>query len=406
MKNLTKVGLGILTSIGGYLEVGSLGTSLQAGARYRYGLLWALVTGTICIALLTEMTGRLAAVSQHTMIDAMRKRFGVSFQIWPLATQIVVDLLVLATEIGGAALALQLATGVTIAAWAIPVACLVWALLWFGTFDAIEHGAAALGLITLCFVVAAVILHPDWHEAARNLLPHGSSQQPAQYAYLAVGILGATISPYLVTFYSSGGVEERWKPKDLGQNRLVAAVGMSFGSIVAMSVMIVAALVLAPRGVRAETYQGAAFLLTIPFPHWGWTLFWASLFIGCVGAALEISLDVSYIVSQSFGWDWGESQRPGEEARFAMVYTLVLLVAPIPALVGLDPLKLTMFSMAITVVALPIVLGPLVVIMNDEQYLKSHTNGMVTNVAVIAIIALAFVLAVVAIPLQIVGGGG
>lgn len=404
MKNLTKIGLGILTSVGGYLEVGSIGTALQAGAQFRYGLLWTVALGTICIAFLVEMTGRLAAVSQHTMVDAMRQRFGFPFQLWPFGAQLIVDLLVLASEIGGASLALQLATGVSMRLWALPVAALVWALLWFGTFESIEHGVAVLGLITLSFVAGAIEMHPDWREAARNLVPHRPDANAVQYAYLAVGILGATISPYLVTFYSSGGVEEGWKPKDLMPNRIVAALGMSFGSLVAMGVVVVSALVLAPRGIRAETYQEAAFVLTIPFGPWGSTLFWTSLFIGCIGAALELSLDLSYLLSQTFGWDWGESQRPAEEARFALAYTGALLLAPIPALLGLDPLKLTMVSMALTVVALPIVVGPLIVIMNDRQYLKTHTNGVVTNVAVTVIIALAFLLAIVAIPLQIAGG--
>lgn len=412
MKNLTKIALGILTSVGGYLEVGSIGTSLQAGARFRFGLLWAIAIGTICIAFLIEMTGRLAAVSQHTMVDAMRKRFGFGFQVWPLTAQILVDLFVLASEVGGASLALELATGVSMRLWAVPVALVIWALLWFGTFDAIEHGVATLGLLTLSFAVAAWKLGPHWRAAAAALVPHTlrgghgvhAHDGSAQYAYLAVGILGATISPYLVTFYSSGAVEERWTPKDLMPNRIVAAVGMSFGSLVAMAVVVVSALVLAPRGVRAETYQQAAFILTVPFPRWGHTLFWMSLFIGCVGAALELALDLTYIVSQAFGWDWGESQRPAEEARFAMVYTGALLIAPVAALAGVDPLQLTMFSMALTVLALPIVIGPLIIIMNDRQYLKSHTNGIVTNVAVTVIIGLAFLLAAVAIPLQILGG--
>lgn len=404
MKTLTRVALGILTSVGGYLEVGSIGTALQAGARFRYALLWPLVVGTICVAFLIEMTGRLAAVSQHTVVAAMRKRFGFPFQMWPLGAQIVVDLLVLASEIGGAALALQLATGLSMRAWALPVAGLVWALLWFGTFESIEHGVAILGLVTLSFVVGALKLHPDWHAAVRNLAPHLPAADSAQYAYLAVGILGATISPYLVTFYSSGAVEERWTRADLSQNRVVSAVGMSFGSMVGMGVLVAAALVLAPRGIRAETYQESAFLLTVPFGPWGWPLFWGSLFIGCVGAALELSLDLSYIVSQTFGWDWGESQKPAEEARFALVYTAALALAPVAAIAGVDPLKLTMFSMAMTVVALPVVVGPLIVLMNDGQYLKSSTNGPVTNTAVIVIIALAFLLAIVAIPLQLVGG--
>jgi Mn2+/Fe2+ NRAMP family transporter len=401
MKNLTKIGLGILTSIGGYLEVGSMGTAIQAGAAFRYELLWAIALGTVCIAFLVEMTGRLAAVSHHSVVAAVRKRFGFKFQIWPLLSQIVVDLLVLASEIGGAALALELATGYSFRIFVIPVALLVWALLWFATFGAIEHSVAVLGLVTLSFSVAAWWLGPDWGAVRHGLVPHRPATDTPQYAYLAVGILGATISPYLFSFYSSGAVEEEWRAEDLMPNRIVAALGMGFGSLVAMSVVIVAAIVLAPRGIEGEMYQQAATMLSPAFGHWGFRLFWLSLFIGCVGAALELALDVSYIVGQTFGWAWSENQPPGDEARFAMGYTLAVAVATIPSIVGIDPLKLTMFSMAVTVVVLPILIGPLLVVMNDDQYLQQYTNGWIGNVAVAAIVALAFVLAVLAIPLQL-----
>ena len=52
---------------------------------------------------------------------------------------------------------------------------------------------------------------------------------------------------------------------------------------------------------------------------------------------------------------------------------------------------------------LPVVVGPLIVLMNDREYLKSHVNGWVSNAAVLSIVALAFVLALVAIPLQFAG---
>jgi len=403
MKDLIKIALGIVTSVGGFLEVGSIGTGLQAGASFRYQLLWALALGAVCVAFLTEMTGRLAAVSQHTVVDAMRKRFGVPFQMWPLAAQILVDLLVLASEVGGAALALQLATGVSIQVWIVPMTFGIWLLLWFGTFSSIEHGVAVAGLVTLCFVVAAVWMRPDWHDVARGLVPHRPDSDPAHYAYLAVGIIGASVSPYLISFYSSGAVEEKWRPKDLMPNRIVAAFGMGFGSVVAMAVILVAALVLAPRGIDAESYQEAAGLLSVPLGRWGFTLFCLSLAIGCVGAALELALDLSYIVAQSFGWDWGEDKRPIEEARFALTYTVALTLATIPSLIGIDPLRLTMFSMAVTVLALPIIVAPLVILMNDAQYLKSHTNGVVSNTAVVLVIAIAFVIAILAVPVQWLG---
>jgi Mn2+/Fe2+ NRAMP family transporter len=400
MKSLVKVALGILTSIGGFLEAGSIGTALQAGALFRYGLIWSLALGAICVAFLIEMTGRLAAVSHHTVVDAIRKRFGAAFQIWPLSAQIVVDLLVLASEIGGASLALELFTGVTIRVWTVPVALAIWALLWFGTFGSIEHGVALLGLVTLCFVLAAVELGPDWHAVARGFIPRRAPADPSQYAYLAVAILGASISPYLVTFYSSGAVEEEWKISDLGTNRAVASFGMAFGSLVAVAVIVVAALVLAPRGIRADSYQQVAAVLSVPLGYWGLPLFCLSLGIGCAGGALELALDLSYVVAQSFGWEWGENRRPAEDARFALTYTVALALATLPSLAGIDPLRLTMFSMVITVLALPIVVGPLIVVMNDKQYLQRHTNGIVTNIAVVVIVGVAFVLALLAIPVQ------
>jgi Mn2+/Fe2+ NRAMP family transporter len=402
VKNLTKIGLGILTSVGGYLEAGSLGTALQAGARFHLQLLWPVALGTICIALLVEMTGRLAAVSKHPVAASIRERFGISYQIWPFAAQLLVDVLVLACEIGGAALALSMATGLPIEIWAPPVALLIWLLLWRGSFGAIENGVAVLGLVTLWFVVAAWKLGPDWHEAARNVVHPAVVRSPA-YGYLAVSILGATISPYMITFYSSGAVEEQWSAKDLWPNRIVAAIGMAFGSTVSMAVMIVAALALAPRGIRVETFQEAAAGLTEVFGRWGFRLFCASLFIGCLGAALELALDVSYLTAQTFGWNWGQEQKPSQEARYPLAYTAAVTIAMLPALAGIDPLQLTMASMAITVVALPVVVWPLLVVMNDRHYLKSHTNGWIGNIAVAAIVLLGFVLAIAAVPLQFFG---
>jgi Mn2+/Fe2+ NRAMP family transporter len=403
MKKLASVGLGILTSVGGYLEVGSMGTALQAGAAFRYSLLWAVALGTICIAFLCEMTGRLAAVSQHTVVAAMRERFGLSFQIWPLTAQIIVDLFVLASELGGAALALKLVTGLPLPVCVLPVVLLAWCCLWFATFGAIEHSVAILGLVTLCFVVAAWRLGPDWIEVGAGLLPHVPSTARAHYAYLAVSILGATISPYLVTFYSSGAVEEEWGPSNVVPNRFVAAAGMGFGSLISMAIVVAAALVLAPRGIVPDSFQQGLPILGVPFGRWGLWLFAASLFIGCIGAALELALDVSYVIAQTFGWNWGEDQKPAEAPRFALVYTGALVVAIVPSLLAVDPLKLTMFSMALTVVALPLVVGPLIVVMNDRTYLKQRTNGALSNAATIFIVGVAFVLALLAIPLQVMG---
>lgn len=192
MKKLLEISLGIVTSVGGFLEAGSLATAVQAGAAYRYGLVWAIVLGTICLAFLVEMAGRFAAVSKHTIADGIRERFGFNFFLVPLVAILLVNLLMLAAELGGVALALQLATGWSYQVWAIPVAFAMWLLLWKGTFGIIEKGVSMLGLVTVCFIVAAIMLHPPWMEVARGLIPSVSESQPAKYWFMAVNILGAS----------------------------------------------------------------------------------------------------------------------------------------------------------------------------------------------------------------------
>src|SRR5207342_1131866 len=124
VKKWAEVALGVVTSIGGFLEVGSIATSAQAGAEFGYHLAWVLVLGVVSLALLMEMTGRLAAVSKRSYADLLRERFGYRFFVAPLAAVFIVSLLALTAEIGGVSIALQLATGIQFRWWAIPVALL------------------------------------------------------------------------------------------------------------------------------------------------------------------------------------------------------------------------------------------------------------------------------------------
>ncbi len=403
MKKILEIALGIVTSVGGFLDVGAIATAAEAGSEFGFQLLWAIVLGTICVIFLVEMAGRLAAVSKHTLASAIRQRFGFNYYVIPLFAEYAIDFLVLGSEIGGVCIALELVTGISFQWFALPVAFAIWLILWRGTFGLIENGIAGLGLITLSFVFATIKLHPSLTQLGTGLLPSLPKEDTTHYLYLVVGILGALISPYLFYFYSSGAVEDEWDEGHIGTNRAVAGLGMGFGSIVSLSVLIVAALVLKPKGIQVDSYQQAALMLTEPFGYWGFILFAASLGITCFGAAVEVSLDTAYITAQAFGWNWGQNLKPKDAARFSLVYTVFLFSASLLMVFGIDPLQLTLFSMAITAVILPPIIIPFLVLMNDEFLLGKYRNGWIGNTVVIFTIILAFLLAIVAIPLQFLG---
>ena len=403
MKKIFQITLGIVTSVGGFLEIGSITTAAQAGASFGYQLVWAILLGTLCIAFLVEMSGRFAAVSKHTIPDAMRERFGINFYVVPLFVMLGVSLLVLGAEMGGVAAALEMATGIKLPIWAIPVALISWGLLWRATFSIIENGVSLLGLVTVAFAIGAMKLHPDYGAVARGAVPTLPRQDAAHYWFVAVSVLGASISPYLYYFYSSGAIEEKWDETYLAANRAIAAIGMGFGGFLSVAVLVLAAILFHPHNIDVDKYQQLPGLLAPIFGRTGFWLVIASLAIACLGATLEISLALAYLIAQGLGWNWGEDLEPRDDARFSLSYTLIVAAAMLFVLVGVDPLKLTEISMALTAASLPVGVFPFLILMNDKKYLQTHTNGYVGNAVVLAISVMAAVLAIVSIPLEIVG---
>ena len=61
MKNLVSITLGVMTALGGFVDVGQLVFTMQAGALFGYRLGWSVVLGTIGIIVFLEMSGRIAA---------------------------------------------------------------------------------------------------------------------------------------------------------------------------------------------------------------------------------------------------------------------------------------------------------------------------------------------------------
>jgi Mn2+/Fe2+ NRAMP family transporter len=76
VKKVLQVTLGILTAIGGFVDIGDLVANAETGARFRMNLAWVVVVGVIGIVVYAEMAGRVAAVSQRPVFELVRERLG------------------------------------------------------------------------------------------------------------------------------------------------------------------------------------------------------------------------------------------------------------------------------------------------------------------------------------------
>jgi manganese transport protein len=406
MKNIFGIALGILAAIGGFVDIGDIVFNIEAGATFGYQLLWAVVIGVGGIITYAEMCGRVAAVSERAVFDAVRERLGFNFGLVSLAAGQLVNLMTLAAEVGGIAITLQLMSALPYRALlALGTVGLAF-VLWLMPFGWIERVFGYLGLALAVFAVAAIKLHPDWGEVAHGFVPSTGSGDVVVYSYFVVGLIGAAMIPYEVYFYSSGAVEERWRPKDLGLNRANAIVGYSIGGFLSFALMISAGAFLLPKGISAELLGTVVLVADAPLGQIGLILALVGILFAVSGAAIDSAFAGAYNVAQFFGWEWGKYRRSTGAPRFTIAWMVMLALAFAIVVTGVDPVLVTELSVIFSVVALPLTYVPILLVANDKSYMGTHANGRVANIFGIAYLLVVVAIAVVAIPLMILSNMG
>jgi Mn2+/Fe2+ NRAMP family transporter len=408
VKRVFAMALGVLTAIGGFVDIGDLVANALVGARFGLSLVWVVGVGVVGICLFAEMSGRIAAVSQRGTFDLVRERLGERMAFANLIASVAVTLLTFIAEIGGVALALSLVTSVNTFLWIPLVGFAVWLILWRVRFSAIEDVFALMGLSLIVFAVAVWQLNPDWGHLFSQLAPTSkpASESVATYLYYGVALLGAAMTPYEVFFFSSGGVEEHWGPKDLTTARLNVFVGFPLGGILSVAIAASTALVFLPNGVEVGTLGQVALPVAVSVGKIGLAFVLLGFFAATFGAACETGLSVGYSISQYFGWQWGKYVRPHEAARFHVVVGLSTIVAIGVLLTTVDPIKVTEYSIVFSAVALPLTYFPILVVANDADYMGDKVNGRFSNFLGSIYLGIILVVAVAAIPLMIITKAG
>jgi Mn2+/Fe2+ NRAMP family transporter len=396
-----QLALGILAAIGGFVDIGDIVFNVAAGATFGYELLWVVVVGVIGIIVYSEMCGRVAAVSEKAVFDAVRERVGFGGGLVTLVAAQVVNLMTLAAEVGGLAICMRLLSGLPYR-WLILVAIVaLGVVVWVVSFDWIERIFGYGGLCLLVFAVAAVKLHPDWGAVAHGFVPHLETEDTLLYAYFAVGLLGAAMTPYEVYFYSSGGVEEGWTPKDLGLNRTNAIIGYSLGGTLSLALMISAAALFLPLGVEPQFIGTVALGAQVPLGTIGLLLALVGILFAVGGAAIDTCFSGAYNVAQFFGWEWGKERRPSGAPRFTLAWIILLFLALLVIMTGVDPVLVTEYAVIFSVVALPLTYIPILLVANDRAYMGQYVNGRLANALGLFYLVVILIVAVTAIPLMI-----
>jgi manganese transport protein len=408
MKRLLGVALGILTAIGGFLDIGDMVTNAVVGSRFGLSLAWVVVVGVIGICVFAQMSGRVAAVSGRATFELIRERLGPRFAVLNLGASFMINLMTLTAEIGGVALALQLVSSVSYLLWVPFAALAVWLVIWRVKFSVMENVTGLVGLCLIGFAVALFLLHPDWGALGQQAVQGTptATEKVSTYWFYAVALFGAAMTPYEVFFFSSGAVEEGWTVKDLTLSRANVLVGFPLGGLLSLAIAGCAAVVLLPQLISVTALSQ----VMLPVALAGGKVLLALIILGTVaataGAALETTLSAGYTVAQFLGWPWGKFRPPARAARFHLLMIICLIVGIGTLMTGVDPIQVTEISVVFSAVALPLTYLPILIVANDPEYMGEHINGQALNGIALIYLVIILAAALAAIPLLIMTGAG
>ena len=410
MNKFLEIFLGILTAMGGFVEVGELVFSVNAGVKFGYKLLWMVVVGTVGIIVFGEMSGRIAAVSSQPVFYFIRQRAGYGAGLLTLLAANVASLLTCAAEIGGIAILLKLLFGGNYFLLAFITLIFLLAVVWFLSFQAIERIFGLLGLMMLVFVAAAFWLGPDYSAMAAGFIPNipqlETSSDYFVYAYFAVALLSSIMLPYETYFYESGGIEDGWNTNSVTENRMIVIVGFTLGALLAVGLILDGALYFAPLLIEPQLPGTAAQAPAFLFGKWGLIIALLGMFFAFSGAAIENALTGAYNISQFFGWNWGKYRVPKDAPRFHFAWMIMFVLAALIIFTGVDPVEVVEYSIVFSIVILPLTYLPMLLAARDTDYMGPYANGWLAGILGWAYFVLICIAALAAIPLLIITHGG
>lgn len=411
MKKFVEIFLGILTAMGGFVEVGELVFSVNAGAKFGYRLLWVVALGTIGIIAFCEMAGRVAAVKGQPVFNLIRERAGLNAGLVTLVAANLVNLLTCTAEIGGIALVWQLLSGWPYRWLALGALLFLLAVVWVLSFQWIERVFGLFGLLMCAYLAAAYYLKPDWTEVAAGLVPGvprlGSSSEYLLFAYFAVAIFSSVLLPYETYFYASGAIEDGWNPGDVTLNRIISVIGSVLGSLLAVALVVVGAQVFRPRQIEPQLPGEAALAASMTLGRWGLLAAVGGMFFAFAGAAIETALSGAYNLAQFLGWPWGKYRPARTAARFSLTWVVTFVLAALIIMTGVDPVSVVEYSIVFSVVILPFTYFPVLVIAGDRRVMgDEHVNGWFAEIVGWFYLVVVTLAALLAVPLLIATRGG
>lgn len=351
-----------------------IATYSQAGAQFRFGLVWTLWLTTPLMIGIQMLSARIGWVTGEGLAANIAKTCPRWLTWLLIGSLVTANTLNIAADIGAMAEGVRLLAGGTHAGYVavFGALCILGQIVF--SYERTVRVLKWLTLALFAYVAVLLVIQVPWRQAIAEstrpwqFMPTGST--PGAYASMVVAVLGTTISPYLFFWQAAQEVEDdRRRPEaaalrghpayaaeHLARIQLDTYVGMLFSNLIALAIVIATAVTLNERGVTSiQTAAQAAEALRPVAGEFAFAVF----AMGIVGTGLlavpVLAGSAAYAVSEVFGWKAGLSHGLHEARGFYLIIAAATGIGTVMSALEVDAMKALVWSALVNgVISVPI----------------------------------------------------
>ena len=391
---LAAMGPGMVAALAG-ADAGGVATYSSAGALFGYGQLWTVPVMCLLLIVAQETAARMGCVTGKGFASLIREQFGVRMSTLAMLALLISNTTVTLSEFAGIASGFAL-FGIP-AYVSVPIAAVaIWALTMSGSYHRIEKILLLISCAFVTYVVAGVMVGPDWGDALNATLIPRFSTDP-QYFSVLVANIGTTIAPWMIFLAQSNVVEKDARAEDLPYQRIDTVTGSVVASAISWFIILTTGAVLFPAGIAVNGAEDAASALAPLVGPYAEALFGAGLVGASFLAACVLPGITSSAICEAFGWERGADRSWQEAPVYRGIITAIIFLSAVIVIVpNVNLFGIMMLAQVINGVLLPVLLVFMVLIAGDRHVMGRFANGRIWNgltwFTIIAVVILTIVM--------------
>lgn len=388
-----------------------IATYSQAGAKLGLATLWTAIIAFPLMAAIQQMCARIGIVTQQGLTGNLKKHYSKSILYLMLVFSFPAIILNIGADIAGmGAVGNLLFPSISENYFSVFFTFLLLGLIIYLPYQKIASILKYLCIVMLVYFVVPFLYKQDFLAILKaTFIP--TIEFNKDFIAILVGILGTTISPYLFFWQASVEVEEMKDKKHLIVNKKIIRemekdvdFGMGFSGFVMYFIILTTGTVLYSSGIhQIETVEQAAMALKPLAGDMAYLLF----AIGIIGTGLiaipVLSGSLSYIFTETFGWEKGLNKKFHEAKGFYFIIGLSLFLGLSLNYVGISPIDALIYTAILYGLTAPILIAIILHIANNKEVMGEHTNTLIVNILGVLAFIVMTTAAVVLVYLQFWG---